>query len=197
MPMKLFALFILIFVAFKQKWFDLIPRSILYIFIALISWNILTIIRGSIYAKDYYDWKFLMDTSFFFLLIPLALVIGMYPLYIEKILSFTLRYLFLFGFILIPLAASDQFTTILKAYGSCGYSYSFISFVKPKWRILILIVAVISILSSIAFRTNIIRITVAILLMVVFYLQKYIKEIFIKFLHILFFSHLRFFFIWP
>lgn len=187
MPLKYISLSILIFISLKKKWKDLIPKNVLLLFILLLTWNLITIVHGMIKCQDYYDWKFLMETSFFFLLIPFAMVIGIYHLYTQKLFSVTLKYLFLLGFAIISFSFGVKDALYSQLMLPVSVFILISPYLKPKWRILIFIVAVTSILIVPSFRTNIVRIVAALLLVIIYYLRHFMKIRWLKIIHILLF----------
>jgi len=186
-PLRFVSLFVLIYIALKKKWQHFIPKIIFRLFLVLITWNIFTITRGFLFANDYYDWKFLFDTSILFLLIPLALVIGINHSYTQKLFSVTIKFLFLFGFAIIPLTLVTNIQLYSRLMIPISIFIVLSPFLKPKWRVLILIVAATSILIVPIFRTNIIRIVAGLLLVFAYHLRSFIKISWLKFFHFLLF----------
>ncbi|SHG28883.1 hypothetical protein SAMN05443549_103138 [Flavobacterium fluvii] len=186
-PLRYLALILFVFRPLKKKWRNLIPRPILVVFFLLMFWNLVTIFRGFLFVTDYYDSKFIFDTSLLFLLIPLVFVNGVYLINIEKLFAFALKYLFRFGFVLIPLALVTNIQLYSRVMIPISIFIVIIPFLKPKWRILILIVAVTSILMYTLFRTNIVRIVIALLLVLTYYFRFLINIKLLKTLYVLLF----------
>lgn len=181
------SLFILICFAYKNKLIDDVPKSIRNLFKLWLIWNIFSIVHGFFAAKDYWDWKSLMLSSVPFSLIPLVFFIGKSLPYTKFNLKIVLRYLFLFGFLFLPLA----FTTNEQLYSRLMIPISlfivFIPYLKLKWKLLILVVAVTSILAAFGFRTNIIKIVFSLLLIPAYYFRKHIKQSWFRIAHFILF----------
>ena len=162
---KFLSLFFLLTVLRRSNWRKEIPGSVFFLLQLFIAWNVITIVRGGLNAKDYWDWKVLALTSSISLLIPIAVVSGILIYENEKIFSFILHRLFPFGFIL------GLVGFLLKSPGL--YAWIMISvclflliipYIKPKYRILVYCVSFLSILLGHAIRANIIRVGAAFLL---------------------------------
>jgi hypothetical protein len=184
---KYISLFILIYIGSISKLKTGLPSKISIIFKLLLAWNIITIIRGAFLAKDYWDWKFLLFSTTTFLLIPLAFFIGK-NLYMSRlIIGNVLKYLFLFGFLLIPLTLVTNPELYSRIMIPVSLFILFIPYLRSKWQILILIVAVTSVIMFIGFRTNLIKIGVAFLILTSYYFRTYIRLSWIKLAHIILF----------
>ena len=70
------ALYIIFSIAKKSNWSAGVPTLMMTLLKLFLIWNIVTIIRGGVSAVDYWDWKFLLQKSIFFFLIPFAFFIG-------------------------------------------------------------------------------------------------------------------------
>lgn len=183
-PLRFTSLLALTYIAIKKKWQHSVPKILFRLFLTLILWNIFTILRGFLFANDYYDWRFLFDTSILFLLIPIVIVIGTNQSYVKNLFSITLKYLFKYGFILIPLALATNIQLYSRLMIPISLFIVFYPFIKPKWRLLILIVAATSILIVPIFRTNIIRIVAGLLIVFSFYFRWLLSLRWLKLIHI-------------
>lgn len=169
------ALFVLISIYNKiDRKYDL-PANIFLIMNTLLVWQVATLAKGIITAKDYWDWRFLLFDSSLFLFIPLTFYIGRTILWFKTICAFTVKYLFKYGFIIIPLAL----VTNRELYSRLMISISIIIILIPyfdrKWRMLILIVAVASIAVEPGFRTNIIKTAASLGILCTYYFRKRIS----------------------
>ncbi|MDP4206420.1 MAG: hypothetical protein Q8859_10545, partial [Bacteroidota bacterium] len=164
-----------------------VSESIINFYRFWLFWNIFGFIYGLFVAKDYFDWKFLFLSSFSFSLIPLAFFFGKNIPIALNIFRFVLKYLFPFGFLLIPLT----FITNEELYSRIMIPVSlfilFIPYLKTKWKILIVLVMLISILMVIDFRTNIIKIGVSLGLLSLYYFKDFIRQYWLRAIHILMF----------
>ncbi len=165
-----------------------IPFSIKLFFNIWLLWNIVNIIRGGFLASDYWDWKFLLLTSLGFSLISLVFYIGNNPFFVRGILLLYLKYIFLLGFILIPLSFVTNHELYSRIMIPVSFFIVFIPYLNFKWKILILIVATTSILVVIDFRTNIIKIIFSLLILGIFFIRKYFMNSWIRIVHFIIFA---------
>jgi len=175
------SLAIMIFMSTKINWSQEIPRSIKIMFSLWMINNIVNLIRAFFLAADYWDWKVLVMSSESFSLIPLAFFLGLNLEIAKIIFRFFIKYAFVFGFILIPLALATNDELYSRIMIPIVLFILFIPYLKSKWKLLLIIVAVTSIFVVIDFRSNIIKITFSSLLLFFYYFQNYIKQLWIRF----------------
>jgi hypothetical protein len=180
---KYIALFIFIYIARRSSWKSDGPTSIFLLLRIFLLWNVVTIIRGMILSVDYWDWKFLIGSSLLFFLIPIAFFTGKNILIARLIFRFVIRYLFLFGFLIVPLALVTNHELYSRLMIPISVFILFIPYVKFKDRILILLVAVVSILIVIDFRTNVIKIVISMILLLAYHFRAYILPSWLKIAH--------------
>ena len=185
------SLLIIAYVAYKGSMFPGIPVSIKNLFYVWLIWNVINIIRGVFLANDYWDWKFLFFTSIGFSLISLVFFIGNNVYFVWAIFYFYIRWIFLFGFLLIPLTLTTNEELYSRLMIPISFFILIIPYIQTKWKLLIIIVAITSIFIVIGFRTNIIKITLSISLLSLFYVKNFIRQYWIRLAHfILFFGPL-------
>ena len=160
-----------------------IPKLTQNLFIIWVLWNIFNLIRGGFLASDYWDWKYLFFNSVSFALISLTFFLGKDLIIFKIILRFVLKYLFPFGFFLIPLTLITNEELYSRLMIPISLFIVFIPYMKYKWKLLIVIVAITSVLMVIGFRSNIIKIAFSILLLVIYYFHSYIHLNWIKIVH--------------
>ncbi|MBE9599523.1 hypothetical protein [Pedobacter sp. MC2016-24] len=185
---KYISLFLLINVARRTKWALGLPNSIYLSFKLFLGWNIVTIIHGAFKSSGYWDWKFLLLSSSLFMLIPLAFLVGKNLGYIRVVFYYTLRYLFLYGFLLLPLTFATNEELYSRIMIPVTFFIIFVPYLTKKQQILVLGVAALSFLMILDFRTNILKISLAILLFGTFYLRRIISVFWFKFLQIVIFA---------
>ena len=184
---KYISIIIIISIAFKVKSKNDIPKTIrTWVFIWL-TWNLFEIIRAVFLAANYWDWKFLFLQSIPFSLVVLVFYIGKNPHYVKLILKFSLRYALPLGFFIIPFALGTQKQLYARLMIFVSVLMLFIPYLKNKWKILIIIVAIASIVVTPLFRTNLIKITFSVLILGVFYFSRIIGDKTIKKIHLLIF----------
>jgi hypothetical protein len=181
------SLFILIFIAYKSKW-NYIPRSVEYLYKLWLIWNIFGLIHGTLLANGYWDWKFLLLSSLSFSLIPLVFFIGKNIFYTKLVFKFVLKVLFPLGFLIIPLALKANEKLYSRLMIPISLFILFIPYLKLKFRILIIIVALTSILIAIGFRSNIIKVAFSVILLLIYYFHAYIRISWLRFVHLSLFA---------
>jgi hypothetical protein len=128
-------------------------------------WNLLEIIYGSLVAETYWDWKGLVSNTFA-LLMPLIVYAGTDKLVLQQMLK---RY---FQFVL-PLFCIFAFFIMTDAYGFFLVPVSFLIFFLPKlsfpWKAAVVLCTLVVIFSNLGARSNVIKFTVPILLLSVYY----------------------------
>lgn len=182
------SLFILIYIAVKTPKNLDTPLSIKTIYLLWLFINVFSLINGLFLAKDYWDWKFIFLISISFSLISLTFFIGNSQ-YLAKIsFNFVLKFLFPFGFLFIPLALTINEQLYSRLMIPVSLFMLFIPYLKFKWKVLIVIVAVTSILMALGFRTNLIKIGFSLMFLIIYYCRNFFKPfLLLKFLHITFF----------
>jgi hypothetical protein len=169
------ALLILLLIAGKSSWRSNIPQAVYLLFVTFLGWNVVTILRGAFTATGYWDWKFLLLNSLLFFLIPLAFFIGKHLPFARLCFNFVLKYLFMFGFVTIPLALVANRELYSRLMVPVSFFILFIPWLKGRWQKLILLVAFTSIAVVIDFRTNIIRIALSIGVLALYYFRSYFR----------------------
>ena len=181
------SVFILAFIASKSMVYSEISQSVKFFFSFWLIWNVFNIFRGVILAENYWDLKFLFFSSILFSLISLVFFVGNNFLLFRSIFYFYLRWIFMFGFLIIPLS----FVTNEELYSRLMIPISvfilFIPYLQLKWKLLIIFVALSSILLVLGFRSNLIKISISVLLLSLFYLKNVILQSWLRIVHFLLF----------
>jgi hypothetical protein len=170
-------LIIMIYSARKRQLKNIVPKPIGMLFKLWLIINIVNLFRSFFVAYDYWDWKYLMLSGFSFALIPLAFFYGINLKYVKTIFRYVLKFLFLFGFLIIPVALATDPQLYPRLMIMVSFFILFIPYLKPKYKLLIIIVAVASILVALGFRTNAIRILFSLLILISWYFREHIKTI--------------------
>ena len=177
--LKVISLYSLIFYIRKCDWKNQIPLRALRIFKGLILWNILIIARGVLNAKDYWDWRFLGLSSFFYFLIPYAMVIGIMFFSNAPFFRFAYKKAYVYATVLIPFTFMGMFL-----YGKAVISvwfYLLLSIYIPKRRrLLIFTTALLALVTCYEVRANVLRIIVALCLFSAYYFRRFIRISYLK-----------------
>ncbi|MCA0932648.1 hypothetical protein LCM02_09310 [Lutimonas saemankumensis] len=182
------SIFILMYLPFNQKFS--IPMTIRISYLLWISWCILNLLRGAFLANDYFDWKFLLVNSFSFTFVSLLFFVGLNLSLVIKIFGFVLLVMFPFFWPFIPIGYlnfPDQPELYARLVYPVTFFIVFIPFMKLKWKILISLVAIASFFADLTFRTNMLKITISVMLLGIYYIRNYIPKSFFKWIHLVFF----------
>jgi hypothetical protein len=141
---------------------------IFYTYFLLLGWACVGLARGFMEASGYLDYKMLLLGTGPFVMVTMALFVGLRTDCVHDVLSFLLRVQLLFGFLFIPLSLELCDELYSRLMIPSWLLILLLPYMKRKWRILTLIVAVTSIVVCIHFRTNIIRTVFALGLLLLF-----------------------------
>lgn len=176
---------ILISIAYKESFGNNeIPKSIQNLIILWLFWNIFNLIRGAFLSVDYWDWKGLLLSGVSFSFIPMTFFLGKDPSIAKIIFKFIINYLFLFGFLLIPLTFATNEELYSRLMIPISLFILFIPYLKTKWKFLIVTVAIISILMVIDFRSNVIKIAFSFILLTIYYFHDFIGQKWLRLTHL-------------
>lgn len=184
-----FLSYVSIFIFFRLKWkygVKGVPTNVLLLFAIWLIYLVVSIVRGIFIADGYWDFKFLFLNSTLFTLIASVFYVGQNLVFSRLIFVFYIKRLFLFGFLLIPLA----FATSSELYGRLmipiGVLILFIPYISKKWKIIVIVVALTSIFVDVTFRSNIIKIGLSIGFLGIFYYKNLINSFIVKLLWLVF-----------
>lgn len=170
---SIFLIYISIFflskIALNSNWKKETPISIQRLIKIWFVVNIINFIRGFFLSQDYWDYKYLFFTALSFSFIFLVFFIGNNLKYVKTVFKFVLKYLFPFGFLLVPLTLTTNEELYSRIMIPISLFILFIPFLKSKYKFLVIIVTFVSIFIVIGFRSNIIKIAFSVLLLVVYY----------------------------
>lgn len=175
------------YVAFKTNRFNEVPFAVKLTFNAWLIWNIFNILRGGLLANSYWDWKFLMLSSVGFSMISLVFFVGNNPFFVKQIITFFLKYVVVFGFLIIPLTLISNRELYSRLMIPVCFFILFFPYLGTKWKILVSVVVFLSIFIALGFRTNIIKIALSVLLLSLYYFRNYIRKSWLKIAHFLIF----------
>jgi hypothetical protein len=181
------SIFILIFIASKRRWEQWTPQTIRWIYLIWLLINLLSLVLGLFRAQDYWDWKFFFLSSISFSFISLTFFIGNKTQLAKISFCFVLKYLFPLGFLFIPLSLVTNEQLYSRLMIPVSLFLLFIPYLKVKWRLLIILVALTSILLVLGFRTNMIKISFSLIILMLYYFRNILKLGWIKLLQISFF----------
>jgi len=117
-----------------------------------------------------------MLSSVPFSLVPLVFFLGKDLKIVKYNFNFVLKFLFLFGFLLIPLSYIASLELYARIMIPVNLFILFIPHVKFRWKILIIGVAITSVLFYLGFRTNILKVVFSFSLLGLYYFRKTISQ---------------------
>ncbi len=173
---RLIAVFCFFQMATKYRLKNAIPDPSLLIFKLLMAWSLFSYVRGIFTADGYFDWKYLLLSETFQMLIPLTIITGIHFETTKKTFLFIFNILFIVGFIFIPYSTSTDTEFFSRLVAIVYVIMVLIPYLKLKWRIVTIIVATISFLIDISYRSNLLHISISTSLVILFY-SRYIINI--------------------
>ncbi len=182
------SLILIILIAIKNKKKENIPKIINYLVLLWLFYLIFNLIRGAFLAENYWEWKELFLSILPFSLLPLVYYLSQNLEIANTIFGFVTKYLFQWGFILIPLTLFSDRELYSRLMASISLFILFLPYCKPNKKILIIIVALTSVFIILAFRSNLLRISFSFILLLVYYFRKYISVNWFRILHFIFFA---------
>lgn len=180
-----FAIIVLIRLAFKSGFFSDTPRLVKFLFLMWFLINIFNLFRSFILATDYWDLKVLFLSSFSFSFIALAIFLGENLNNIQIVLKYVLKYVFVWGILFIPVSLTYFDELYPRIMIMSSLFILFIPYLKYKWKFLIIFVSIVSIILSVSFRSNIIRILFSYIIILTFYLWSYKRDKILKITNII------------
>lgn len=126
----------------------------IYIYLAV---TLLISIRGLLAAQDYWDYKAVFVNDIPFNLMILVVAFGLHPSIIKSIIQFTTQYVFIFSFLLIPLALSFNDEIYSRLVIASGFLVFFVPFLGWKQRIIIVMTTVLSMTMALEFRAGLVK----------------------------------------
>lgn len=137
-------------------------------------WNVFSILRGFWVAETYWDWKFLLDFSMA-LMLPLAA-------FMANELANVRRFIWGFVYLVVP-----SFFVIAGFIWSDSYGFYlamlpvlivFSPYIKPKWKYFLILCAVFIVVQNFSARSTVIRYGFALVVALLFFLNKNTLRIF-------------------
>lgn len=158
----------LLVLGFKFRWKNELPYGGLVVFKLFMLWSFFEFIRGLFNANDYWDWRTLLLSYSFSVLTPMAIICGINYQASVKLFNFILKKLFIFGFLAIPFAVMTDHQLFARVVAAVTLFLLFVPYLKFNWRFIVFVVALISLVVDISYRSNTIRIVMAFFLLLVF-----------------------------
>ena len=162
------SLILYVFWLSKQYFSDKSDSQDMIVIQLLLIWYIFSIMRGIFIAENYWDWKGLIGSSMA-LLIPIVAYASSNKMVLQSILSTYIKYM-------LPLFIVFAFLIAIGAYGVYLVPISFLLLFFPiltsRWKIIILLLALIVLVGDLGARSNVIKFAVPILLSLIFYFRK-------------------------
>jgi hypothetical protein len=161
-----------------------------YLFLGIVA-----ITKGVFSASNYWEWKQIFLITGPVMLLPLVTFIGQNKTVVQFFFLYYVKYALPISIIVFFLSKSSNSTDGFGRYLSPIYFIILLfPFVSNKWKIYIFVFALLSFVSDLGARSNLIRILVATIFMLLFFIKKITPNITYKFFHFsLFFIPILFF----
>ncbi len=162
--------------------------SSLYLFYSWLVLNFFNILRGLVLSENYWDYKFLIFSAVPFTLISMAYYVGANLFLFRNVLFFFIKYVFPFGFLVVPLALISDREVYPRLMIPITTIICFFPFIKNRYKRILFFVIIFSVLFAPGFRANILKSAIGILFaMFYFCRRKIFFDKLIKFSHLLLF----------
>lgn len=154
----LLGIFLMVKLSRKQGFEQINCRYLLW---ALIAWNVVTIARGGIDAKNYWDWKFLLFSNLPALLVPLSALLGNNIQSIARLFHFIFPLYFVITFLtLLPIGAHQ----IVYLWTPLYFMILCLPYMTRRQKYIVVVLIVIVFVVYFAARSNTIRIVMALVI---------------------------------
>jgi len=132
-----------------------------------LAWNVICIVRGLFVASDYWEWKFLIQTSIV-MLVPLSVFILTNTFLIQRIVQQWFRYLLPAFLILIFFMRAESVGHYLIPV---SFLLLFFPFLKSKWKIICLVLTLVVLGANLGARSNVIKFLIPFTLALIYYVK--------------------------
>jgi len=132
-----------------------------------LAWNVICIIRGLFVASDYWEWKFLIQTSIV-MLVPLSVFILTNTFLVQRIVQQWFRYLLPAFLILIFFMRAESVGHYLIPV---SFLLLFFPFLKSKWKIICLVLTLVVLGANLGARSNVIKFLIPFTLAMIYYVK--------------------------
>lgn len=170
---------IIIILFFIRDYFLPANKRDYLIILLYFAWFVIGVIRGVFVAENYWEWKQLITGT-----LALSLPLFVYLFYNTSVLRIVLKFWFKYT---LPLFAIIVWLITPDAYhfflGPVLLMACFIPFVDKKWKIVLLGLIILMLVSDLGARSQVIKAAIAILMSVAFYFKKYISFKLLKLVH--------------
>lgn len=170
----------LLTISAQYNWKDKLPSKALLVYMSLMAWSLFAFIRGMVNAQDYWDWKILLFNYLFQILVPFALVLGINFEVTTRMFRFILDKFYIVALAFVPISLSLDYELYPRVVSSVSLLILFLPYLKMKWKLFIVVVAVISVAMDVSYRVNVLRILFPTLLIVIYVYRNYFSTLFLN-----------------
>jgi hypothetical protein len=135
----------------------------------MMGWNIISLARGIYNANGYWEWKVLIFSYLFTIIVPLSIVIGLRYEMALRTIGFVLSYVLILSFFLVSSTLSYDSELYSRAAAIVPLVILFIPYLTWRLRLLVLIVALFSLGLDPSYRVNLIRIVLSLMVLILSY----------------------------
>lgn len=164
------SLTLLVLLYSSRAFFDINNTNNLRVLLLYLLWNIFCCIRGTFVADSYWVWKGLIGNSML-LFLPILAYTATNKVIVQSMMSYYIKYTLPLFAIFVLIVSTDAFGFFLIPI---SFLMLFFPVLTTRWRVLLGTVTLFVLLVDLDARSNVIKFTVPILLLSVYYLRKYI-----------------------
>lgn len=168
-----YVLILIFFISAKKHFFNEQDKHNILSLKLYLFWNIICIVRALFIAENYWEWKNLVSAGMY-LLIPLSINVSINKEFIQYVFVSYLKYAIFVFILLFNFLYADAFGQFLAPI---SILLLFLPVISKKWKIGLLLLYTIVLVSDIDARSNIIKFTVPLLLSTLYYVPKSFAKI--------------------
>ena len=169
-----------LYLFFTMKWRANIPQGAYILYCLYLICNLVALFRGVLSATNYYEWKSLLIEfgGGLALFSPIAFVLGVNFESCRRIFKLTLISLS-FGLFLIPLQAAQALAseeTFARLMLPAGFFILFAPYLKRKTFLILIVIIAASLVLTLEWRTMVIRLSISVAILLIYYFRKFIPR---------------------
>jgi hypothetical protein len=179
--LNLLTVFLWLILTFKSTWHNFIPPKPLLFIKLYIFWGVFSLFHGVFSVTEYFEWKRLLLNFSFSVLIPLSIILALREDLLAIVIRFFITKLFIIAFFLLPLTFTFDGEMYSRAVVLITLFLFFVPYVKLKWKVFFIAVALLSALINFDYRINIIKIAFALILATLVYKSFFLRNSWLNF----------------
>ncbi|MFT6919005.1 MAG: hypothetical protein ACJA2G_001640 [Cognaticolwellia sp.] len=182
---KFLSIVLLSFIFLKTYRRDCLPKVASIVFLVMLGWQFIVVLRGAGNVQGYWEWKVLLLQSIPIMFSPLFLIVGLRFDLADKLFLFIFKLLLIGSLILIPYTLKVDYEAFSRSVLIVYVCVLFIPILPKRWRIIVTSVALLSLFMDITYRSNALRILIPFALLLFYLFYRLDTKIYNKFLNVI------------